>query len=100
MSGITSPHWTAFLKEIQGAKSDLGNPDILWYRGHPYAEHYLLASLLRYENGLEKEKELFTNFRKFSDRILKRHESEWETLFEMQHYGVPTRLLDWRRHSA
>jgi hypothetical protein len=95
MAGITSPEWLRFLENVKKAKKSLGNPDMLWYRGHPNVEFYLLASLLRYENGLEKERFLFTNFKKFSDRILKRRESDWETLFEMQHYGIPTRLLDW-----
>jgi hypothetical protein len=95
MDGITSSGWTDFLLAIKKATADLGNPEVLWYRGHANAEFYLLASLLRYENGIEKEKHLFTNFKKFSDRILKRRDSEWETLFEMQHYGIPTRLLDW-----
>lgn len=95
MKDITSPQWTEFLERIKEAKSSLGKPETLWYRGHPNSNHYLLPSLLRYSNGLETEKRLFTNFRKFSNRILKRRESEWETLFEMQHYGVPTRLLDW-----
>lgn len=95
MYGITSPEWTEFLESIKNAKEELGNPEILWYRGHPNSRFYLLANLLRYKNGLEKEQHLFTSFRKFSDRILKRRDSEWETLFEMQHYGVPTRLLDW-----
>jgi hypothetical protein len=95
MKGITSPMWTRFLESVKEAKTELGNPEILWYRGHPNSNFYLLASLLRYKNGIEKEKYLFTNFKKFSDRILTRRVSEWETLFEMQHYGVPTRLLDW-----
>jgi hypothetical protein len=95
MAGITSPVWLTFLESIKAAKTDLGSPEILWYRGHPNAEFYLLASLLRYKNGLDKERRLYTDFKKFSDRIFQRRESEWETLFEMQHYGVPTRLLDW-----
>jgi hypothetical protein len=95
MSGITSTEWTKFLEDIKQAKAELGNPEILWYRGHPNSRFYLLASLLRFKNGIDKERELFTNFKKFADRTIKRRESEWETLFEMQHYGVPTRLLDW-----
>jgi hypothetical protein len=93
--GITSPKWTQFLEAIKKAQLELGNPEILWYRGHPSSEFYLLASLLRYKNGLKKERHLFTSFRKFADRILKRRDSEWETLFDMQHYGIPSRLLDW-----
>lgn len=95
MHSFTSPEWSAFLETVKAANDALGDPDVLWYRGHPNVEHYLLASLLRYENGLDKEKYLFDSFQKFSDRIFKRRTSEWETLFEMQHYGVPTRLLDW-----
>jgi hypothetical protein len=95
MTGISSPEWSTFLEAIKDAKRALGSPDVLWYRGHPNSSFYLLASLLRYENGLVQERGLFTDFRKLSDRILKRRDSEWETLFEMQHYGVPTRLLDW-----
>ena len=95
MSDITSMEWIEFLQAVQQAKAELGNPEVLWYRGHANSKFYLVASLLRYTNGLDKEKQLFTDFRKFSDRILKRRDSEWETLFEMQHFGVPTRLLDW-----
>lgn len=95
MLSVTSSEWSAFLGTVKDATVDLGNPETIWYRGHADANHYLLASLLRYENGLEKEKYLFNSFQKFSDRIFKRRASEWETLFEMQHYGIPTRLLDW-----
>jgi hypothetical protein len=82
-------------RAVKAANDALGDPEVVWYRGHPDVSHYLLATLLRYKNGLEKEKYLFDSFQKFSDRIFKRRTSEWETLFEMQHYGVPTRLLDW-----
>ena len=95
MTGITSRKWLDFLKQVAAARKKLGNPEVLWYRGHHNAEFNLLASLLRFENGLAREEDLFANFRKFSDRIFGRRESEWETLFEMQHYGIPTRLLDW-----
>jgi hypothetical protein len=27
--------------------------------------------------------------------MAKKWENDWETLFDMQHYGIPTRLLDW-----
>ena len=87
--------WSNFLERVSSAKTDLGNPDTVWYRGHTNNQYYLLSSLLRYENGIEKEQYLFDTFKKFSNRIFERRRSDWETLFEMQHYGVPTRLLDW-----
>jgi len=95
MEDITSPSWISFLQAVKEAKEALGNPEVLWYRGHANSDYYLLPSLLRSKNGLARERYLFTSFRKLSDRILKRRESEWETLFDMQHYGVSTRLLDW-----
>jgi len=95
MASIESVGWTNFLSKVKDAKDKLGKPEILWYRGQWNKSYYLLPSLLRFKNGLDKEKYLYSSFRKFSDRILKRRESEWETLFDMQHYGIPTRLLDW-----
>jgi hypothetical protein len=95
MKGITSIGWADFLEKIKEAKQQIDNDGPIWFRGHNNAGYYLLPSLLRYTNGLDKEKYLFNSFRKFSDRIFVRHNSEWETLFDMQHYGVPTRLLDW-----
>ena len=92
---IANDLWNDFLQEIKKAKEELGNDDVIWYRGQNNFRHYLLPSLLRYRNGIEKEKYLYTSFRKFSDRILPKRESEWETLFNMQHYEIPTRLLDW-----
>lgn len=95
MDNLTSPSWISFLNEVKKAKKELGNPDIIWYRGHADYSFYLLPTLLRYKNGIDKEKELFHKFKKFSHRVFELRSSEWETLFDMQHYGIPTRLLDW-----
>lgn len=95
MNLIGSESWNEFLINVRIAKKDLGNPEILWYWGHWNSNHYLLPTLLRYKNGLEKEKVLFHKFRVFADKVFKTKESEWETLFDMQHYGIPTRLLNW-----
>ncbi len=91
----TSKAWQVFLANIKDAKNELGNPEILWFRGHSNAEFRLLPSLLRYSRGLEKEQELFYKFKRYADKLFKSKNSEWETLFDMQHYGIPTRLLDW-----
>lgn len=95
VNNMVNDLWNEFLQEIKKAKKELGNEDVIWYRGQNNFENYLLPSLLRYTNGIEKERYLFTSFKKFSDRILQKRDSEWETLFNMQHYEIPTRLLDW-----
>jgi hypothetical protein len=74
----------------------------LWYRGCGQADHKLVPSLFRHPKTktvpeiAALETQLLTRFRQrsipFHDRPLK---DDWDALFFMQHYGVPTRLLDW-----
>ncbi len=71
----------------------------LWYRGCPYAP---LPSLLRHptkktiQEVMDLERALLARFKQlwvpFQTRTL---ESDFEYAFMMQHFGVPTRLLDW-----
>ncbi|MFP1681013.1 FRG domain-containing protein [Alloalcanivorax sp. C16-1] len=76
----------------------------LWYRGASKLSNQLLPSLYRkranpdaFGHDLSQlEEQLVARFR---DRSLPYHNRELvdglETLFFMQHFGVPTRLLDW-----
>lgn len=80
---------------IREAKELLGNPPIIWYRGHTNEIFKLRPSLFRFQNGEEKEKELFNKYKQISYAFEKEKEHDWDTLFDMQHYGIPTRLLDW-----
>lgn len=74
----------------------------VWYRGVGRASFTLLPTLYRHEtkstpeNLAQLEVALITRFRQrsipFHSRSLA---DDLETLFFMQHYGVPTRLLDW-----
>ncbi len=95
MKDISSVEWTEFLNSIKEAKKAISDDGPIWFRGQDNASYYLLPSLLRYKNGLDKEQYLFNSFRKFAEKIFQRRECEWETLFDMQHYWIPTRLLDW-----
>lgn len=76
----------------------------LWYRGVGDASYFLTPSLFRHKTAKTqsalKKLELDLN-ETFEMRSLPYAESrgwakdEWERLFFMQHYRVPTRLLDW-----
>jgi hypothetical protein len=65
-------------------------PAEVWYRGHAQDGYNLKPALFRSRRGVRAEQQLFDNYRSFKPEL-----SNWETLFHMQHYGVPTRLLDW-----
>ena len=74
----------------------------LWYRGCGSASHTLLPSLYRHtklktaDAFADLEKQLMTRFRQRSIPYHSRSlTDDWDALFFMQHYGVPTRLLDW-----
>lgn len=74
----------------------------LWYRGCGTASHELKPSLYRHKKHqtideiLVLEKELLARFRQRSIPFHSRPATDdWEWIFLMQHYGVPTRLLDW-----
>ena len=87
--------WNDFLAEVKQAENDLGNPREIWYRGHSNEAWNLIPSLMRERNWEEKEKELFLEFTKTASRLFDKRNNDWETLFDMQHYWIPTRLLDW-----
>jgi hypothetical protein len=90
-----SSEWYDFLENVRNARKQLGNPEIVWYRGHSSGEWKLIPSLHRLTIGLDREKALFEDFYRLSLLMSKKWDNDWETLFDMQHYGVPTRLLDW-----
>lgn len=89
-----------YLELIERAQSRA--PHSLWYRGCGNASHQLLPSLYRHKQitGPEQlaalERGLMVRFRQRSIPYHNRSlVDDWETLFFMQHYGIPTRLLDW-----
>lgn len=102
--------WEAFRSAVRRAERRVGKHGAVWYRGHKKGSYKLVPSLFRYENGIEKERLLFDEFvaaggRKYVRRIFRASShnaiaDDWMTLFDMQHYAIPTRLLDWTENLA
>lgn len=74
----------------------------LWFRGVGNANYQLTPSIMRNTHVhdtasmSEMERKLLTRFKERSIPYLnERMDDEWELLFLMQHYGTPTRFLDW-----
>jgi hypothetical protein len=94
-----------FRKHIETARKRLApdKSEELWYRGVSSNEHRLLPSLFRsFRNKkptktdvLELESALFFEFLAKTRTGNGTALDHWDVLFLMQHYGVPTRLLDW-----
>jgi hypothetical protein len=69
----------------------IGRTDPFWF------DLRLRVSLDPTETTRMKEVEynLLHRFRRYAHSFLKREPSQWETISLAQHYGLPTRLLDW-----
>jgi hypothetical protein len=89
-----------YLEHVDQGQS--GDANSLWFRGVGSKTYTLSPSLHRHpaivdtENLFRYEERLLTRFKERSVPYLNhRIDDVWELLFLMQHYGMPTRLLDW-----
>lgn len=79
----------------------------IWFRGVGSTKFKLSPSIMRHceisdHKSMEKmEDRLLIRFKERSLPYLKdRIEDDWQLLFLMQHYGIPTRFLDWTENPA
>jgi hypothetical protein len=89
--------WDDFLKRVADERNELMENEGLpiWYRGQAKAEWELRPALLRMNDDKRKEKDLFRTFVRHASRVGPPRSNAWQTLFDMQHNFLPTRLLDW-----
>lgn len=71
-----------------------------WFRGHRSTEWVLQPTFYRHSSGTQRpdlDDELRQEFamRAPGLGLTQRPQNAWEWYFLMQHYGAPTRLLDW-----
>lgn len=86
---------TDFITEINKFKK--GKKKV-WYRGHSEYDYKLEPSLYRPPYLPESEDELMSQFKSRAIPYLKNipgQDEYWSWMFLMQHYKIPTRLLDW-----
>lgn len=83
----------SFLETFQN--DQMAHPGTVWFRGQSNQEWKLLPGLLRHSYQVS-ESTLLARFRQ-SAKLLTTHSisNDFDWVFLMQHYGVPTRLLDW-----
>jgi hypothetical protein len=82
-----------FLVAVQEDQN--ANPGTIWFRGHADAAWQLLPGFMR-SAAETSETTLLNRFRQSAAMLADRRPvSSFDWTFLMQHYGVPTRLLDW-----
>ena len=89
------------LREVLTIANNLPEGRFLWFRGLNCNTHALLPKLMRDGKAatdvFDRERRLLTRFRQRSMAYWPAGypQNDWEHLFAMQHFGMPTRLLDW-----
>lgn len=99
MNEVRVDSWTELQDQLF---KDSWNPELgrfrsrYAFRGLSDAGYPLETTLIRLRGKfVELERHLLRNFRKYAHRDVVESDSLWHWLSVAQHYGLPTRLLDW-----
>jgi hypothetical protein len=96
--------WSEFLDAVTEATVEFENrwtspSAVPFFRGHSSTIFELLPGLFRPCNRLYyspyDEANLYYEFCLHSGPLLPTNGDSWNTIFTMQHHGLPTRILDW-----
>jgi hypothetical protein len=98
-SAETIQQFVEWAEQIADLWSDGEEYESPWFRGVTSSNFKLIPSLYRSAAGREKysDPEIRTEFKRRALPLVAERppRDDWEWYFLMQHYGAPTRLLDW-----
>lgn len=86
----------AFVQAVEEQRRELRCSNSgAFFRGHSRSSYRLVPSLLRADLPYEVEHNLYHECFARAGALVSRDATSWERLAFLQHYGIPTRLLDW-----
>ena len=91
-------HFFSSVGGITNFVSDLSQSKKLFFRGHSNANYLLLPSVMRSQKIRASESKMYQELLIDCPENFEKCHSHLEKLVEMQHYGLPTRLLDITRN--
>lgn len=92
----TLAEFTSIVEEISAEWNSEATTTNLWFRGQANARWHLIPGLYRGWIDSSYEREIVRDFTLHSHLLIQHTpQNYFEWLFLMQHYGMPTRLIDW-----
>lgn len=91
-------HFCSSISEINKFISKLNNRDNLFFRGHSDANYSLMPSVYRTPGFKKNESKMYNEILINYPVDFEKCHTHLEKLVKMQHYGLPTRLLDITRN--